>query len=124
MTNQIGIMSGRLSSPFNGKIQSFPINTWKSEFKKASSCGFEVIEWIFDSIEKNPILDENGIKEIKSLSEGVNPLRMRRDNLIFYCPVGGQNLEREIVGGFDMTINSTPPQSEEPPIPWNVIAPG
>ena len=100
MTNQIGIMSGRLSPPFNGKIQSFPINTWQSEFKKASSCGFEVIEWVFDSIEKNPILDDNGIKEIKSLSEE-NQIQVKSvcadffmDNHLFN--VSEFNLERNL----------------------------
>lgn len=52
---KIGIMQGRLSKPNNDKIQSFPVNSWKQEFEKASKCGFEVIEWVFDHSE-NPLL--------------------------------------------------------------------
>ena len=46
---KIGIMQGRLSEPQGEKIQAFPITSWQQEFKKASSCGFDVIEWIFDT---------------------------------------------------------------------------
>lgn len=109
MTNQIGIMSGRLSASFNKKIQSFPINTWKSEFEKASSCGFEVIEWVFDSIEKNPILDDDGIKEIKFLSEE-NQIQVKSvcadffmDNHLFN--VSEFNLERNLQILTNLIIN-------------------
>lgn len=67
--NRIGIMNGRLSKPINKQIQSFPINSWKDEFEKASQCGFELIEWIFDLYEKNPIMSCDGIKEIKSFTQ-------------------------------------------------------
>lgn len=67
--NRIGIMNGRLSEPTGGKIQEFPKNTWKQEFEKASSCNFELIEWIFDTYDKNPIMTGDGIKEIKQISE-------------------------------------------------------
>lgn len=67
--NKIGIMQGRLSLPINRKIQSFPQNSWKDEFASASSCGFEVIEWIFDIFEKNPIMQNDGIYEIKEISD-------------------------------------------------------
>tara|TARA_B110000014_G_scaffold154440_1_gene108216 strand:- start:1006 stop:1818 length:813 start_codon:yes stop_codon:yes gene_type:complete len=56
-------MQGRLSEPIENKIQSFPVNSWKSEFTKAENIGFELIEWIFD-VRKNPIMDLDGIKEI------------------------------------------------------------
>lgn len=64
---QIGIMCGRLSPQIDNKIQIFPTTCWKNEFKVASSCGFDCIEWIFD-LQKNPILDERGINEMKKLS--------------------------------------------------------
>jgi len=54
-TPKIGIMQGRLSEPINNEIQSFPHETWKTEFEKAHSCGFQVLEWIFDDI-KNPLM--------------------------------------------------------------------
>lgn len=66
---KIGIMEGRLSSLIGDEIQAFPQNSWNDEFEKASKCGFELIEWIFDLYEKNPILDDDGIKKIQALSE-------------------------------------------------------
>ena len=62
-------MGGRLSEPVTEKIQDFPKNTWISEFEKASACGFESIEWIFDTYDKNPIMNNDGINEIKHISE-------------------------------------------------------
>lgn len=63
--------------------------------------------------------------EIATLSFGVSPLRVHRDSLVAYWPVGGQSPERDIiVGGFDMVVNGTPTQSEEPPIPYSIVAPG
>ena len=69
INDKIGIMSGRFSEPITEKIQAFPKNTWKSEFEKASVCGFESIEWIFDTYDKNPIMNNDGINEIKHISE-------------------------------------------------------
>jgi len=68
MNNKIGIMSGRLSQPINQAIQTFPKETWKDEFEKANKIGFEKIEWIFD-YQKNPIMEDDGVKEIKKYSE-------------------------------------------------------
>jgi len=66
---KIGIMQGRLSKPIGNQIQSFPKYTWRYEFEKASKCGFEFIEWVFDLYENNPIFDNETIKEIGFLSE-------------------------------------------------------
>ncbi len=65
--NRIGIMVGRFSKPIGRQIQAFPIDSWQDEFEKASKYGFELIEWIFDLTEKNPIMNNEGIKEIKHL---------------------------------------------------------
>ena len=65
-------MQGRLSQPYGGKFQSFPVTSWKQEFEKASNCGFEAIEWIFDCHTQNPILSPDGISEIKLLSNKYN----------------------------------------------------
>ena len=67
--NKIGIMSGRLSEPLTKKIQEFPRNTWKYEFEKASISGFRTIEWIFDAWNKNPVMNNDGIDQIKHFSE-------------------------------------------------------
>lgn len=64
---RIGIMNGRLSKQIDGKIQTFPIDTWREEFEKAAKYGFELIEWIFDT-QKNPIMNKEEIKEMEFLS--------------------------------------------------------
>ena len=68
MKNNIGIMQGRLSNAIENQIQVFPKESWKKEFMVSKQIGFDSIEWIFDTIEKNPILDDEGIKEIKNIS--------------------------------------------------------
>lgn len=64
--NRIGIMQGRLSPVKNGKIQTFPADTWREEFALAKDIGYELIEWVFDTtdLERNPLLSEDGRKEI------------------------------------------------------------
>ncbi len=66
---KISIMQGRLSKPVNGKIQSFPKNSWDQEFEKAKQAGLKGIEWIFeaDEWEKNPISNDDGINSIIDL---------------------------------------------------------
>lgn len=70
--NKIGIMQGRLSPPIDGRIQAFPVNDWESEFEKASKIGFDCIEWIFDTLSPNPILEKAGIKKIEHLTSEFN----------------------------------------------------
>ncbi len=65
-------MQGRLSEMYENKIQSFPSQSWKEEFEIASNCGLEIIEWIFDEIQPNPILSDKGIIEINQLMEKNN----------------------------------------------------
>ena len=63
--------------------------------------------------------------EIATLAQGVSPLKIRRDgNLLFYAPINGQSPEPDIVGGFDLTLEGTPTVSEEPPIPYSIVAGG
>ena len=70
MTAKLGIMQGRLSKPLNGKIQSFPTNTWKKEFYAAKEIGFELIEWVLDEdLKYNPIMNKNSFKIIKQIKE-------------------------------------------------------
>lgn len=57
MTIKIGVMQGRLSNPIHNTIQAFPENTWANEFEIAKEIGLDCIEWIFDTYEKNPIMD-------------------------------------------------------------------
>ncbi len=65
-------MQGRLSKMYKNKIQSFPNQSWKDEFRIASKYGFEIIEWIFDETQPNPLLGNDGIIEIKRLMEKNN----------------------------------------------------
>ncbi len=64
MKNKIGVMQGRLSNPVDNQIQAFPTKEWKEEFDKAEKMGYELIEWVFDSLE-NPIITDQGVVEIK-----------------------------------------------------------
>lgn len=61
-------MQGRLSPPINTRIQAFPVNHWEEEFQKASKIGFTSIEWIFDTLSPNPIVDKMKIRKINKLS--------------------------------------------------------
>ena len=68
MTARLGIMQGRLSKPLNGKVQSFPADTWKKEFYDAKEIGFELIEWVLDeNLENNPIMNQNSFKIINQI---------------------------------------------------------
>ena len=69
--HRIGIIQGRLSPLINGKIQAFPLKFWKQEFPILKECGFDVLEWVFDSVDtdQNPILSVQGRKEICSLKK-------------------------------------------------------
>ena len=63
MAAKLGIMQGRLSKPLNGKIQSFPKDTWKKEFYDAKEIGFELIEWVLDEdLKYNPIMNKHSFK--------------------------------------------------------------
>lgn len=69
--NPIGIMQGRLSSPVGGRIQSFPVDSWREEFARAREAGLDCIEWIYeaDTEAVNPLQTDQGIAEIRQLAE-------------------------------------------------------
>ena len=61
-------MQGRLSPRIDGKIQAFPKDNWKNEFKLAKEIGFSSIEWIVENpLEENPLLSSDGVDRIKEL---------------------------------------------------------
>ena len=70
----IGFMQGRLSPIRNGRIQSFPWETWEEEFETASRIQIRKMEWTIDSenFGSNPLLTLNGNEKIKSLMSRVN----------------------------------------------------
>jgi hypothetical protein len=68
-----------------------------------------------------------GNAAIRSLAQGISPLRIERANLIAYWPLNGQSPEPSILSGgsaFDMVLNGTPSVNFEPPIPHSIVAPG
>ncbi len=69
--NPIGIMQGRLSPPIGGRMQSFPLDTWREEFSLAREAGLDCIEWIYeaDTEEVNPLRTDVGVAEIRQLVE-------------------------------------------------------
>lgn len=69
-----GFMQGRLSPLVDNKIQAFPVDHWKSEFKEAPNLGFECIEWTLDqyNLDSNPILLQEGQISILELITATN----------------------------------------------------
>lgn len=67
MNNKLGVMQGRLVPKYQDRYQAFPIGMWQDEFKVASECGLDLIEFIldFNDAEENPLLKSGGIDEIK-----------------------------------------------------------
>jgi hexulose-6-phosphate isomerase len=68
LTNEIGIMQGRLSPRIDGKIQAYPANTWQKEFEIAQEIGYAAIEWIVEKpVETNALMTVSGKAEIKKV---------------------------------------------------------
>jgi L-ribulose-5-phosphate 3-epimerase len=68
LTNQIGIMQGRLSPRIDGKIQAYPARTWQKEFNAARKIGYSAIEWIVEKpTEINALMSDTGIEEINNI---------------------------------------------------------
>lgn len=66
----IGILQGRLTPPWNGKLQCFPRGAWDREFELAQRCGFSALE-LFVETEfnpENPVWSEAGRARIRSLA--------------------------------------------------------
>ena len=71
MKNIIGVMQGRLLPKYLGRYQAHPVGYWKEEFPIAKRLGLDCIEFIFDfnDYHKNPLLLDEGIEEILSISK-------------------------------------------------------
>jgi L-ribulose-5-phosphate 3-epimerase len=68
LTNEIGIMQGRLSPRIDGKIQAYPASTWQKEFEIAQKIGYAAIEWIVEKpVETNALMTNSGKAEIKKM---------------------------------------------------------
>lgn len=71
---RIGFMQGRLSPLRNNRIQSFPWESWSTEFAIANSLDLQMMEWTIDSdrFEENPLITTSGQSAIRSLKESHN----------------------------------------------------
>ena len=68
LTNEIGIMQGRLSPRIDGKIQAYPASTWQIEFEIAQEIGYAAIEWIVEKpVETKALMTDSGKAEIKKV---------------------------------------------------------
>lgn len=66
----IGILQGRLTVPWNGKLQCFPRGRWEEEFQLAKEAGFDALE-LFVETEfnaDNPVWSESGRARIRDLA--------------------------------------------------------
>jgi hexulose-6-phosphate isomerase len=70
MRHLIGIMQGRLVSPYLGRIQAFPKDNWRLEFGRAKDAGLDFVEWIFESfgLDQNPLVTADGRAEMRRLA--------------------------------------------------------
>ena len=66
-------MQGRLSIE-NNLIQSFPSKNWQNEICLASKNSLDTLEWTIDykDLYKNPILNPDGLEEVKKLKRKYN----------------------------------------------------
>jgi len=73
-SQKIGFMQGRLSPIRDGRIQSFPWNSWQDEFKIAPTIFLKKIEWTIDSenFSSNPLITPDGQSEINRLKTTFN----------------------------------------------------
>ena len=71
MNQNIGFMQGRLSPIIDGKIQSFPWQSWQKEINGAKEIGLNLMEWTLDQygLYENPLMTQSGQSEIRSLSK-------------------------------------------------------
>ena len=69
MSLNIGFMQGRLSPIVEGKIQSFPWDSWEQEIVKAKSIGLSIMEWTLDQdrLYENPLMTSSGQAKIVEL---------------------------------------------------------
>ena len=73
-SSRIGFMQGRLSPLVDGRIQAFPRDHWRDEFRLANQFGFERMEWTLDqdNLYANPLMQASGQAEIGHLAKTWN----------------------------------------------------
>jgi L-ribulose-5-phosphate 3-epimerase len=94
-----GVMQGRLSPPEDGRFQSFPRHSWRSELSRAGQAGLSYIEWIYDAYgaSVNPIASAEGIAQLNALKEesGIKTPAICADWLMDYPLIRCSEEERE-----------------------------
>ena len=87
-------MQGRLLPKYQGKYQAHPVDHWQEEFKIANQLDLDCIEFILDHYksEKNPLLNSNGLEEIKKIvqASGVKVLSICADYFM-QAPIHSNN---------------------------------
>ena len=86
MIKKIGLMQGRLSKMKNKRIQEFPINSWKDEFKKMYKLNINKIERLIDeNFDKNPIFIKENLDQIQYYKKKykINITSVCCDNFMF-----------------------------------------
>ena len=66
----LGFMQGRLSPIVDGRIQSFPVDSWRQEFDIGKRLGFRFMEWTLDAdgLRENPLMSPQGRVTIQNIS--------------------------------------------------------
>ena len=69
--SRFGVMQGRMVNQERNKIQSFPWQNWKKEFKILNRNKFNLLEWTVDNEKflSNPINTKKGRKKINELKK-------------------------------------------------------
>ena len=77
MSIKLGIMQGRLSHSINNTIQAFPEKSWIKEFELSKKINIDSIEWIFDTYEKNPIMN----KQINEINNYISKFQIKVNSI-------------------------------------------
>ena len=77
MSVKLGIMQGRLSHSINNTIQAFPEKSWIEEFELGKKISINSIEWIFDTYEKNPIME----KQIDEINNYISKFQIKVNSI-------------------------------------------
>ena len=82
--NNFGFIQGRLTKQ-KKKIQQFPKENWKKEFRIARKLKLKLIEWTIDhyGFFKNPLLNKKYIKTIKKTSK-INNIKINSVTADFF----------------------------------------
>lgn len=112
-SRHLGILQGRLTSPWNGELQCFPRGHWEDEFVLARECGFDSIELIAeaDSNPDNPIWTPEGRQRILEMTEqtGVRAVSLCTDCFMTTTFTRDPDASLELLGklltfGFDRLV--------------------